>query len=497
MKKPTRAALTALAMTLCACGGNDGGDGPFPTDPPPAGAFNIDDIVDAYAPLLSRPAEWGPYNVHDPSIIKADDGYWYSYSTDAAYGFAFDVGIQVRRSRDLIEWQYVGVAFDGFPALGEAHIRDHGGVPVNGLWAPYISRHGDEYRLYYSLSSPTPRLSAIGLATSTSPLGPWTERGLAVTSLDNSERQTNAIDPTVVTTPAGEQWFYYGSAWDGIYVLKLDPATGLAATAGDKGVRVAQRGFTRNQTSGLWSINGNIEGPEIVYNETFGKYYLFIAYDWLSTKYNIRVGRSDSPQGPFLDFNGNDLNLDQDDGPMIVAPYKFTGHDGWQGTAHNSTFKDDAGQWYLAHQGRPSIDPAFMVLHVRKLHWTDDGWPIASPERYAGVAQTPIAESELIGRWDQIVLGYSVMPGYEAEQTSPDLQVAFPLQLGAGGVINGDAGSHWSYDAPWLTLAFSNGFTDRVRVERERDWENKVASTLVFTGLNNGGTAIWGKKLGE
>src|SRR4051812_36259448 len=66
---------------------------------------------------------------------------------------------------------------------------------------------------------------------------------------------------------------------------------------GDKGKRIAQRGFTGNK------INGNIEGAEIIYNEAQNKYYLFIAYDWLSTKYNVRVARGDNPDGPFNDYN--------------------------------------------------------------------------------------------------------------------------------------------------------------------------------------------------
>jgi arabinan endo-1,5-alpha-L-arabinosidase len=44
-------------------------------------------------------------------------------------------------------------------------------------------------------------------------------------------------------------------------------------------------------------------------------------------------------------------------------------------------------------------------------------------------------------------------------------------------------------------MVWNNGaFIDKLYVSRERDWENKKISTLVFTGLNNEGTAVWGKK---
>ena len=59
--------------------------------------------------------------------------------------------------------------------------------------------------------------------------------------------QTNAIDPSVIVTPNGEHWMVYGSAWDGIYSLKLNPATGLALVGDDKGIRIANRGFTGRQ----------------------------------------------------------------------------------------------------------------------------------------------------------------------------------------------------------------------------------------------------------
>src|ERR1700720_2355629 len=159
--------------------------------------------------------------------------------------------------------------------MGAQFITSSGGTPNQALWAPYILKVNNEYRLYYALSSPVPRLSVIGLATAASPEGPWTEKGLVVVSKNDNVTQTNAIDPTVVTTAAGDQYMYYGSAWDGLYLLKLDPATGLAGSNGNKGPRIANRGFT----NGVY--NGNIEGDEIIYKGTLNKYFLFISSDLL------------------------------------------------------------------------------------------------------------------------------------------------------------------------------------------------------------------------
>lgn len=468
---------------------------PSPVSTPPAdttvvqpSAFDINSIKDTYEDVapFAYYLKWGSYNVHDPSIKKFGD-YYYCYSTDAAYGVDVRAGLQIRKSKDLVEWKFAGWVFNSLPAQGSQFIQSKGGTTNNSLWAPYVLKVNNEYRLYYSLSSATPRLSVIGLATASNPEGPWTEKGIVVSSLNDNSIQTNAIDPTVVITPSGEQYMYYGSAWDGIYVLKLDATTGLAASSGDKGTRIANRGFTNGK------YNGNIEGAEIIYNSTINKYFLFIAYDWLQTKYNTRVSRGDSPAGPFYDYNGVDANTNIDHGPMITAPYQFTNHGGWQGISHPTVFTDDNNNYFLASQARPGVNSYFMDLHVRKIFWTQDGWPIVSPERYAWEDNSTVTKDSLTGNWEQIIFGYRVVPGYANEQTSADLQTAISLSVNADGTLNTDANSKWTYNAPWLQLNWSNGYTDKVFVQKGRDWENKK-STIIFSGLNNEGTAIWGKK---
>ena len=454
------------------------------TTPPP---FDINSIEDTYADVapLTDYAQWGPYNVHDPSIKKIN-GEYYCYSTDVAYGATPPAGIQVRKSADLVQWQFVGWAFNGIPSIVSQYISSAGGTPNAGLWAPYIIQSGSELRLYYCLSSTTCKLSAIGLATATSPEGPWTQRGLVVTS-SCPQAMTNAIDPTVLITAGGQQYMYYGSAYDGIYIVQLDPSSGLTLTPGDIGKRIANRGFTNGQ------YNGNIEGAEIIYQPALQQYFLFIAYDWLTTKYNVRVARAKNPTGPFYDYNGVDVNTNIDHIPMIIAPYQFNGHGGWQGTSHCTVFDDGAGQYYIAHQGRPGVDFNYMDLHVRKLFWTPDGWPVASPERYAWEGDSTVVASALTGNWEQIDLNYQVVPGYADQQVSPDFQTSTTLSIAADGSFNGSSANTWTYAAPWLTLEYGTGRTDKLFVQPGRDWENKK-STIIFSGLNNTGTATWGKK---
>ncbi|MFM8449977.1 MAG: arabinan endo-1,5-alpha-L-arabinosidase [Haliscomenobacter sp.] len=453
--------------------------------------FDINSIRDDYSDLAAadKVYQWGSHNVHDPSILF-DGQYYYCYSTDAAYGVSIKPGIQIRRSKDLIDWQFIGWVFSDVPEQAASYIRQQGGVPNRGLWAPYALKVGKEFRLYYSLSStPKPRLSTIGLATAPTAVGPWTPRALVVSSTDDATTQTNAIDPSVlVDTASGRQFLYYGSAWDGIYMLELDPVTGLAQKGGSRGRRIAQRGFTKGVP------NGNIEGAEIIYNPEFQKYYLFISYDWLQTKYNVRVGRADTPEGPFLDIHGEDINLEKDHAPMALAPYKFNDHAGFQGVAHCAVFNQNE-TFFIAHQARPAFNSFFMNLHVRTLLWTPNGWPVASPERYAAISQVPaIVASELEGAWEYIDFNYRIVPGYDKEQISPDMQTSVRLVLEKDGFVGTSSEAKWSLADDLLTIIWSDNRKDLLRVARGWDWEKKQ-NTLVFAGLNPNGYPVWGKKI--
>ena len=86
------------------------------------------------------------YSLPDPSIIKGEDGYYYLYATE-------DIrNLPIHRSKDLVEWEYVGTAFT------KSTRPDF--EPKGGLWAPDINKIGDKYVLYYSCllyTSPSPR----------------------------------------------------------------------------------------------------------------------------------------------------------------------------------------------------------------------------------------------------------------------------------------------------------------------------------------------------
>ena len=414
--------------------------------------------------------KWGPYNVHDPSCIAGEE-WTYCFSTDVAYGGIDRVGLQVRRSKDLVDWEFVGWAFDGIPHEPKEYVTQaNNGTEPGNIWAPYIMKAGDTYRLYYSVSVFGSSGSCIALATSSSLGGDWEQQGIVLKSTPGDT--INAIDPSVIVDrQTGEHWMAYGSWFSGLYMTQLDPATGKPEHQRAFGEAIARR------------AGDGLEAPEVIYNDSTGKYYLFVSYGSLDDEYNVRVGRSDRPEGPYLDMFGTDMAQRSDNFPVLLTPYGFNSHPGWQGTGHTGVFEKD-GSWFMINQGRLASDPAMMVMHLRELTWTEDGWPAAYPQRYADIEQHTITADSVVGRWEEIVIDPT---GGGDEQN-----LSFYVDYLEGGGIEGE-NRKWELSGDRLQLSGPDG-TLKLHLKYGWDWESDTTA-LIYTGLNQQGESVWGKKV--
>lgn len=475
--------------------------------------------------------QWNLANVHDPSVMLAEDGHYYMYQTDASYGNVHEYGghFHARRSKDLVNWEYLGGTMLEIPAWVKEKLNEYRATmgleaiaePSYGYWAPVVRKVKDGlYRMYYSIvinnyiktgaenteanfdNSWTER-AFIGLMETSDPASnEWTDKGMVVCSSSdkgmdwtrpaltdwNAYFKWNAIDPSYIITPEGAHWLIYGSWHSGIAAMELDAETGMPKqslgvpwaegnTPAEYGQIIATRGNSRWQAS---------EGPEIIYNAETGYYYLFVAYDALAIPYNTRVCRSKSITGPYLGIDGANVTEGADMLPVVTHPYKFQNSDGWVGISHCAIFDDGNGNWYYASQARlpESIDNAIMMGHVRSIRWTKDGWPLVMPERYGAVPQATVTEEELIGNWEHIDLSYS----YEVQKESVTMTLAADHTVTEGTW----KGSTWSYDAENQILTV-NGID--LYLQREVDWEASPRThTIVYAAYGNNKT-YWGKKI--
>jgi arabinan endo-1,5-alpha-L-arabinosidase len=296
----------------------------------------------------------GNLGTHDPTLIAAH-GQYYLFSTGDQLG--------AKTSKDLRSWQAAPEVFTA--ATRPSWLAER--VPgVMNLWAPDISFFGGKYHLYYSASTFGCNVSCIGHLTRPAlDSGTWSDEGAVVCSnedrsCDSGSRPDdwNAIDPNLIVDQSGKAWLAFGSFWGGIQMIELDEN---GARAGTEVKTIAARP----------SNGGALEAPFIV--RRCGYYYLFTSWDacckGADSTYNLRVGRSASVTGPYVDRDGKQLLTG---GGTLV----LTGGTRYRGPGHNAVLftADAAYNAYHAYDADNRGDP---VLRISELAWDDDGWPVS------------------------------------------------------------------------------------------------------------------------
>jgi arabinan endo-1,5-alpha-L-arabinosidase len=316
------------------------------------------DVVDGPTAGLGSDPNQCPYggyavDVHDPSVVKVGNTY---------YVFGTGVGIPILRSNDLINWFHAGRVFEhNLPPWASAAVP---GTPFP--WAPDISFFAGAWHVYYAISTFGSKTSAIGFATSKNIEGPWTDRGPVVTSGDTTDY--NAIDPNVFFDDSGTPWLDFGSFNGGIRAVTLDRTTGRPDGAITP---IASR------IDPTWGI----EAPFVVHRA--GYYYLFVSFDnccrGSGSTYNIRVGRSRSPHGMYVDDSGVPMLLGG--GRLVLA-----GAGTKRGPGHNAVLRD-GGTWRLFFHYYDAEQKGKARLGILPISWTRDAWPTVS---WSGLRPTTV-----------------------------------------------------------------------------------------------------------
>lgn len=323
----------------------------------------------------SSPTVWYMYCTMDPVSRKEREGKGWKFRMMPVY-----------RSVDLVNWYFVRDSFDRRPA-GLAG-------PKSGLWAPEPVYQNGSYYLYFTVTDVADRHSpetgcesdsGIAVATSASPAGPWKPAERLVVPPRRAGAGCNfhwTFDPDVVEDEEGDRFLYYGSYGGGVHVQRLSK-DGLRVEGDPVRIGAANR----------------YEGAEVV---KAGKYWYMFASSTDCcrgplTGYALFVGRATSPEGPFLDREGNDMASARVGGTPVLAQ----NGNRWVGAGHNTVFQDVAGQWWTFYhavdrnQGYFSVEDKLTrrPLLLDRIDWVD-GWPVIN--RGAGPSDTPQRRPALV-----------------------------------------------------------------------------------------------------
>ncbi|SCY49112.1 arabinan endo-1,5-alpha-L-arabinosidase [Flavobacterium caeni] len=299
--------------------------------------------------------------VHDPVMIKEKGTY---------YLFCTGKGISCFSSKDMKNWTKEPSVFAEKPKWADSVVPNF----ENHIWAPDVYFHNGQYYLYYSVSAFAKNTSAIGVAT-TPTLDPkasnykWTDHGIVIQSQPNRDLW-NAIDPNLIFDENGTPWLNFGSFWDGLKMVKLNPD--LKSIAEPQVWHTIARRARSFDLADANPGDAALEAPFIFKKDN--AYYLFLSWDYCcrgeKSTYKVVVGKSDKATGPFLDADGKDLF--QGGGTLVIE-----GNKNWAGVGHNSTYTFD-GKDYLVFHAYDSNDKGKPRLKIKEINWKN-GWPTVSP----------------------------------------------------------------------------------------------------------------------
>lgn len=284
--------------------------------------------------------------VHDPTVIRDERGVYTLLSTNNL--------LAVAQSTDMSNWTWHGSILSKVPSW---MLATYSGI--ENIWAPHISRMGDKYWVYYCGSVFGKNTSLIGAMSSptldrSSPDYKWTDVGEVWRS--TTSNNYNAIDPEILQDASGNYWMSFGSFWQGLRMIAIDPATGKQPSSDKTLSVIASRG------------GGAIEGPSTIRHGKY--YYLFAPWDkccdGVNSTYRTMYGRSTSPTGPYLDRSGKDMA--SSGGTQLIGTYgRYVGPGG------GSPFHDGRRDWFALHYyDRKRNGGAY--LQLREIVYGDDGW---------------------------------------------------------------------------------------------------------------------------
>jgi beta-xylosidase len=261
----------------------------------------------------------------DPDAIRVGDDYYMTASS-----FNCIPGLPILHSKDLVNWKLIGYALSKQKPLEVYNKVQHG----NGVWAPCIRYHNDEFYIYY----PDPDFG-IYVVKSKKAEGPWSEPVMV-------KEGKGLIDPTPLWDNDGKAYLGYAFAGSragiksALAVCTMNP-DGLSANNDDV---MLIDGHIDEQT---------IEGPK--FYKRNGYYYIFAPAGGVATGWQT-VMRSKNVYGPYEKRKVMDQGKSAVNGPHQGA---------WVQT---QTGED----WFIHFQDQFAYG---RVVHLQPMKWQND-WPV-------------------------------------------------------------------------------------------------------------------------
>lgn len=277
-----------------------------------------------------------PTDCPDPGVLHDGNRYVLACTSgDAADAFP------IYTSPDLGTWTLQGHVFPS---------GNHPSWAVQDFWAPEIHIVGSHYVVYFAARGSDGML-AVGAASATSALGPFTDIGAPLIH----DASMGLIDPSEINAPNGPYvlWKEDGNAIGKPTPINAQPlaADGLSLTGSSTTLITNDQSWEGAVTEAPFMVNHG------------GTYYLFYSGNsYANSTYAVGVAQAGSPTGPFTKASG----------PILV-----TGG-AWVGPGHCSVLDTPAGDTAIIYaawvEGCVNTSGCGREDLVDEILW-QNGWP--------------------------------------------------------------------------------------------------------------------------
>ncbi|KAF9735337.1 hypothetical protein PMIN06_000578 [Paraphaeosphaeria minitans] len=290
-------------------------------------------------------------NAHDPALIRRDsDGMYYRFSTGGK--------IAIHSAKTINgPWSYLHAAI---PAGSKINLTGK-----DDLWAPDVTKFGDTYYLFYSVSSFGSQNSATGVATSTD-LDNWTDHGATGIS-SKAGSPYNAIDGAAYYDGSNIV-MSFGSFWGDIYSVNMNNPP-LSVASGASSTRIAYKpSGTHAQEGAFIAKNGD-------YHYLFFSVGQCCGFDTskpaAGAEYKIQVCRSTSATGGFVDKAG--VSCTNGGGTAVLESHGWVYGPGGQGVYYDPALGPVLYYHYV--DTRIGYADGQKQFGVNKIDFSS-GWPV-------------------------------------------------------------------------------------------------------------------------
>ena len=278
----------------------------------------------------------------DPDVCRVGDDYYMTASS-----FACVPGLPVLHSRDLVNWKLIGHAIERLEPQDVFSSVQHG----NGVWAPSIRFHNDEFYIYWGDPD-----FGIYMVKTKNPAGKWSKAVMV-------KPGKGLIDPCPLWDEDGRAYVAHAYAGSRAGIKSILAVFEMNAEG------------TKAITPSRTIYDGHADDPTIEgakFHKRNGEYFIFAPAGGVATGWQV-VMKSGNVYGPYE----RKVVLAQGKTP-INGPHQGA----WVDTPEGEN-------WFFHFQDKGAYG---RIVHLQPMIWKDNGFPVIGFDKDGDGIGEPVLE---------------------------------------------------------------------------------------------------------